>query len=189
MALLIDDDIQIAPEWAPKMMAALDAGCDIVSAPCRMRSEGNLFNIVPLGEPTDIGGLRVVECAWTGLGAVMVARRVFEKLMSEMSIEHYRSTVMPERTSAAMFKSRVEPAKKFFIEAPEDLNVYLLDDRAWSLRCHEAGFKIHAAIDVPTVHDGMTGCFSEEAEKLSRLQAREAARGASKLVGVDGKAI
>lgn len=198
MNLLLDDDVQLPmTEAVPAMMAALDAGCDIVSAPCRMRSEGNLFNIVPLGLPTEMGGLRVVECAWTGLGAVLVSRRVMEKLHADAVAadsrpnplsrgrQTYRSTVMPDRLSAAIFQSSVEPAKQFFLEAPEDLNLYLLDDRVFSLKCHAAGFKIHAAVDVPTLHDGMAGCFSEEQEKLDRSRAR--AEKKVSLLGPDGK--
>lgn len=192
--LLLDDDVQIdPPSWVVQMMAAIDGGCDIVSAPCRMRSDGNLFNIVPLGMPTEIGGVRVVECAWTGLGAVMVQRRVFEKLVAEaLPSERYRSHMKPELTSAAIFRSRVEPARQFFVEAPEDLNLYLLDDRAFSLRCHAAGFKIHAAIDVPTVHDGMSGCFSAELEKLERARERAGSDKRAKpvsLVGPDGRPV
>ncbi len=187
--LLIDDDCQAQAEWLPKMVAALDAGCDIVSAPCRMRSEGNLFNIIPLTEPEEIGGLRVVECAWTGLGVVLVKRRVLEKLSADPDEEHYRSVLMPQRTSAAIFKSRVVPAQKFFVEAPADLSVYVLDDRVFSLKAIAAGFKIHAAIDVPTVHDGMTGCFSEELEKISRLQAQAARAARPGIVGVDGRPV
>jgi hypothetical protein len=185
--LLLDDDVQLpVAEWVVQMMIALECdGCDIVSAPCRMRSEGNLFNIVPTTAPFMLGGLRVVECAWTGLGAVMLKRSALEKLF-EVEPEKYRSHLMPERTSAAIFRSRVEGAKQFFIEAPDDLNLYLLDDRVFSMKAHAAGLKIHAAIDVPTVHDGMAGCFSEELEKLERSRAREAAATRS-LVGADGR--
>ncbi len=195
-ALLLDDDVQIVPsEGALQMIAAIKMGCDIVSAPCRMRSEGNLFNVVPTTEIARVGAVRVVECAWTGLGAVMVHRRVFERmhaLATERSkkpactscgraeLETYRSTVMPKYISAAIFKSRIDPARRFFVEAPLDENVYSLDDKAFSLSAVEAGFKIHAAIDVGTVHDGMTGCFGQELERLQHAQAQV-------LVGADGR--
>jgi hypothetical protein len=204
IAFMLDDDCQIDPLWVSKMLAAIDGGCDIVSAPCRMRSEGNLYNIVPLGEPFDMNGTRVVECAWTGLGAVMATRKVFETLhrlalerskadpcphCKRVDRETYRSTVMPEKVSAAIFKSRVEPARSFFIDSPEGENVYLLDDRAFSLRAHEAGFKIHAAVDVPTTHDGMQGNFAADVEKLQRMQEREANKQRPRLVGADGRPV
>jgi hypothetical protein len=169
VTLLLDDDVQIQDGSIGTMLAAIDGGCDIVSAPCKMRGEG-LFNVVPTSAVLEMGGVRVVECAWTGLGAVLATRRVFEKL-HEVT-EKYRSTLMPERTSAAIFRSRIEPERRLFVEAPADVNTYLLDDRAFSMRAIEAGFKIHAAIDIGTVHDGMAGCFSEELEKLQRAQAR-----------------
>lgn len=201
MNLMIDDDVQVDAGWIPKMMAGIDAGLDIISAPCRMRSEGNLFNVVPTTLPGEVGGLRVVECAWTGLGAVLVSRRVFERLHADAvrkdSLEAtgvpyqrqtYRSQVMPDKISAAIFQSSVQGAKQFFIESPDDLNLYLLDDRVFSLKAHAAGFKIHAAIDVPTCHDGLAGCFSAEMERFDRAR-KEAAAGRPGLVGPDGKRI
>ena len=198
MNLLLDDDVQIGAEWVPKMMAGIDAGLDIISAPCRMRSEGNLFNIVPTTMPEARAGLRVVECAWTGLGAVLVSRRVLEKLHADAvrkdSLEAtgyqrqtYRSQVMPDKISAAIFQSSVQGAKQFFIESPDDLNLYLLDDRVFSLKAHAAGFKIHAAIDVPTCHDGLAGCFSAEMERFDRAREAAATAAQSKLMGPDGK--
>jgi hypothetical protein len=201
--MLLDDDVQVEPLDILKMMEAMDNGCDIVSAPCRMRSEGNLFNIIPVTEPELRGTTRVVECAWTGLGAVMVKRGVFEKLLADAlqrdaggsppgrELETYRSTVMPEKTSVALFKSRIDPATRFFLESPQGENIYSLDDKAFSLRALEAGFKIHAAIDTHTCHDGMRGCFAEAVEALQAAQAaeRSAARQPPRkaLLGPDGR--
>jgi len=202
IALLVDDDVQVEPADVLVMLEAIDNGCDIVTAPCRMRSEGNLFNIIPVTEPELRGTARVVECAWTGLGAVMVARRVFEKLLADAIArdasgsppgrepETYRSTVLPGKTSVALFKSRIDPATRFFLESPAGENIYSLDDKAFSLRALEAGFKIHAAIDVHTCHDGMRGCFSEAVEALAQEQAAAARNASSKrrpLLGPDGK--
>lgn len=202
MALCMDDDVAIAPELFFLMLEAASNGCDIISAPCKMRSEGNLFNVVPTTAPEMKGKARVVECAWTGFGAVLVKRAVWQTLFDRAvqadlcsegddtySIEQqhtYRSTVMPERTSAAFFRSRIEPAKTFDLSAPEGLNVYLLDDRAFSLRAHEAGFKIHACIDIATEHAGLKGCFALDLERFQRSQASQARKA---LVGPDGKAI
>jgi hypothetical protein len=203
--VLVDDDCQVSPTWIPKMVSAIDAGCDIISAPCLLRNHGGAdagtktFNVLPTSEPVEMGGLRVVECAWTGLGAVMVSRQVMERLHAsalEASAkppcptcghkdrQTYQSVLMRERTSAAIYQSSVQPATRFLAGAPDDINIFLLDDRVFSFKAIELGFKIHAAIDVPTVHDGMPGCFSDEVEKLSRLQAREMG-----LVGADGKSI
>jgi hypothetical protein len=205
LALLQDDDVQIEAPWIVKMMGAIDAGCDIVTAPCRMRGGQNLFNIVPVSDPLDMGGVSVIECAWTGLGSVLVHRRVLEKLHADAlerskkppcptcghkDSEAYRSHIMPERTSSAIFRSQVEPARRFFLESPEELNLYLLDDRVFSLKAVEAGFKIHAAIDVPTIHDGMTGCFSAVLAEFERARLEEQQRDQKRrpsLLGADGK--
>jgi Glycosyl transferase family 2 len=191
MAWMLDDDCQVAPEWVPRMLTAIDAGCDIVSAPCKLRdhSHGGAqdfspYNVRPLGKGSVIGGLRVDECDQTGLGSVIVSRRVLEKLHAED--QHYASRLMPGKPSAAIFTSRVEKASNLMGGAPEDLSVYTLDDVVFSLKVRKLGFKIHAAIDVPTCHDGMRGCFSEELEKLERAQRKSVPSG---LVGADGKSI
>lgn len=192
-ALLLDDDVQLGEGW---VVAMLESGLEVVSAPCRMRSEGHLFNVVPTGapffagDPEDLGArgpLRVLQCAWTGLGAVLVRRNVFERLTEVAPADQkYRSVLMPDRTSANLFGSRIDPAGQFDVSRPSGENVFSLDDKAFSLRLHEAGFRIHAAIDVPTVHDGMRGCFAEELEKVERLR-KNATYGKPNLVGPNGE--
>ena len=174
LTLLLDDDVQLPPDGKSllEMIRCIEGGAAIVSAPCRMRSEGGLFNIIPITEPFELGSVRVVECAWTGLGAVLVHRRVLEKLTEDLIAagEGYRSTSCTGRTSAAIFRSIMVPARRLFVEAPAEDQEYLLDDRAFSIRCLDAGFRIHAAIDIATRHDGRDGCFSQELEKLQRAQ-------------------
>jgi hypothetical protein len=188
--LLLDDDCQVAPEWVPRMMRALDApGCDIISAPCLLRDHSHggaqsarLFNIRPMGMLVEMGGLRLLECEQTGLGAVMVNRKVIEALHAADK-PHYASRLMPGHMSAAIFTSQVVKATDLIDTAPEGMHVHTLDDVVFSRKVLKLGFKIHAAIDVPTVHDGMAGCFADEVEKISRLQA------ASRLVDQDGKPV
>lgn len=114
-----------------------------------------------------------------------------EALHNDPKSPPYASRLMSGRISAAIFRSEVTPASELLAGAPADLNVYTLDDVVFSLKARRLGFKIHAAIDVPTVHDGMVGCFSEELERLDR--AREAAAAAKKpalaLVGPDGRPV
>ncbi len=174
--LLLDDDVQVEPEWIPRMMAAIDAGADIISAPCRLRDHAHggaqdwsPFNVIPCGEVLTKGGLRLLECSQTGLGAVMVHRRVLEAL-TELGTR-YASRLMPNLKAADIFTSRVAMASELQEGAPPDLGVYILDDVVFSVKARAAGFRIYAAIDVPTVHDGMRGCFSEELEKLDRARA------------------
>ena len=181
--LLLDDDVQLPDATSIiRMIRIVEAGAAIVSAPCRMRSAGELFNIIPLTEPFELGGARVVECAWTGLGAVLVHRRVFEKLKEDLleKGEGYRSITLKGVTTAAIFRSMMVPARQLFVEAPAEDQEYLLDDRAFSIRALDAGFRIHAAIDVATRHDGRDGCFGDELEKLQRAQR-------SGLVDANGK--
>jgi hypothetical protein len=189
--LLLDDDCQVDRDWIVKMMGAMDEGCDILSAPCRMRdhSHGGAqdwspFNVRPIGEITEVGDLRVDICEWTGLGAVLVKRKVIETLYAADA--KYGSRLMPGNLSAAIFNSRVAPAKELLADAPEELNVHMLDDVVFSLKARKAGFKIHAALDVPTVHDGMVGCFGAELDKLENARRLPAG---PKLVGPDGRPV
>jgi hypothetical protein len=201
IAWLLDDDVQVDVEWFRQMLNAFDAGARIISMPCRMRNEGNLFNVIPMTAPYQLGGLRVVDCAWTGLGSVLIHREVSEKLYKlaaersalapckecgHQARETYQSTAMPQHTSAATFRSEVVPARQLFVEAPADMSVYTLDDKIFSMKTLAAGFKIHAAIDVPTWHRELSGTFGAEMERFDR-ERRQAAERGKKLVGVDGK--
>lgn len=197
LQLCLDDDVQVEPKHFGIMLEAIDNGAAIVTAPCRMRSEGNLFNIIPTTEITQLGKARVVECAWTGFGCVLIHRRVWEKFYEHYkALEEkpackecghkerhlYRSTIVPGARSMDVFRSEVVPARRFFLEAPEEQNEYVLDDRVFSLKALELGFKIHATIDVATKHDGIAGQFSAELERIQNAQKRAAMMG-------DGRAI
>jgi hypothetical protein len=201
LQLWCDDDAWLEPIANPQnVMALIDCiehGCDIVSAPCRMRNVHggpNHFNIDPISEIGTAGQTRVVECTWTGFGAVMVHRRVFEKMYADAiafdagllkdekagrrlrSIEPrtYASQMMPGKIAASLFKTMNIPARLYADDAPEGVAVPSLDDKAFCFRAREAGFKIHAAIDVTTCHDGMVGNFGEELAKMQTAAAEVA---------------
>lgn len=191
--LLLDDDVQIDPGGLLKMVTAIDGGCDIVSAPCRLRDHAHggaqaehAFNVRPIGRHSlmgDVGGVQTLvdECEMTGLGAVLVKRHVLEKLFGG-SLK-YASRLMPDRQSSAIFTSEVSDATALLAGAPADLRVYILDDVVFSMKALKLGFKIHAALGVGTTHDGMHGNFWEEAQRLQKAQAVASSR----LVGADGR--
>lgn len=206
--LALDDDCWLEPALSPvgvlTMLAAIESGVDIVSAPCLMRGLDEMglqrFNIQPVTMSTPIetrGGVRLVECQWSGFGCVMIARHVLEKLHAD-AVKHdadlkinpradveprtYASQVVYEKISASIFHTRNVPASTYMKGAP-DVNVVALDDKAFCLKAREAGFKIHAAIDVTTSHDGMTGNFAEE---MARRQAARAIAEAPAPTGASG---
>jgi hypothetical protein len=189
--LLQDDDVQVDVAWLPKMVAALDAGAEIISAPCRLRDHAHggaqadiAFNVKPIAGPFTIGGLRVYECDLTGLGAVLVTRKVVEALYAAEP-EKYAGRLQPGSKSAPIFKSEVVAANVLVEEADSTL-IYALDDMVFSRKVRALGFKIHAAIDVPTVHEGMAGIFAEE--MVRRMRAAAPPRPpAPMFLGADGK--
>jgi len=213
--LWLDDDCWIEPVGTPTdvmlLIDAIEAGGDIVSAPCRMRNAGaawHPFNVSPSGHPERLGNVRVIECDWTGFGCVAIARRVVQGLYDNARSrdktrqaqidagadpatlpeqELYASAILPGSKTAALFRSRVVPAATYQPDAPSDLGVYILDDKVYSLAARQAGFRIHAAIDVHTSHDGMTGCFADDLENLLREQAAAGAPGAPTSAASDGK--
>jgi len=194
-ALLMDDDVQIVPPaWIVKMVEAVATGeVDVISAPCRMRHHGGegaagLFNILPMaGDTVHVGDLRLLELVWTGLGAVLCSKRVMKALYE--SNEKYASSLLGDQgiKTAAIYGSQVVPGRTYQADCPEELNVYVLDDKVFSLKVRALGFKIHAAIDVPTVHAGMHGCFAEDLEALSRAREMQANAKAPSLLGPDGR--
>lgn len=195
MNLLLDDDVQLVdPRALLRMMKLVAEGADIVSAPCRLRDhshggaqEAQLFNIRPMAAPVEMSGERVVECEQTGLGAVLVPRRTIEKLF-DLEPKKAASKILPGKAMAPIFTSQVEPASSLVEGAPEDLNVYILDDVVFSLKARKAGLKIIAPIDLTTCHDGMVGNFGAELERHAQRQAVAKAKG-SGLVGADGRPV
>jgi hypothetical protein len=203
-----DDDVQLDEEDAMLLIDALDAGCDIVAGPCRMRSEGHMFNVIPITEPVMLTppagrSVRVCEVAWSGFGCVMFKRHVFERLQEDAEgrskkppcptcghhdLQVYRSSAMPGRNTAATFRSEIVAAKELFPDAEPGHNVYLLDDRVFCRKVQRLGFKIHAAVDAHTDHDGLRGCFAEDLEKFARSQARGKTK-ARGLLGPDGRPV
>lgn len=193
VAVWLDDDVQVEAGWIPKMFQAVLSGVDVLSAPCRLRDHtaggsqetANLFNIIPVGMPFERAGLRLLKCQSTGLGCVMISRRAMQKLFDE-SNPKYESRLMPGKKSAPLYRSEVAPAQMLHPQAPSGVNVYMLDDIAFSLACLRVGLEIHAAGDVPTCHDGLPGTFFAAAEKLDRLRA---ARAGKPLLGPDGRPV
>jgi hypothetical protein len=185
--LLLDDDCSIEGASLCKMLAAAEA-CDdltIVSAPCRMRSEGNFFNVTPFTEPYMRGGIRVAESLWTGLGCVLVRRRVFEVLYERYHLLSYRSVTMPGMRAVGLFNSLVYPSEKLDPDAPKGENEFLGDDRAFSIRAGAAGFKIYAAFDTVTDHRGLRGAFGEEYDKKKAADQEAAERDPTVHAGED----
>lgn len=192
--LLLDDDVQIDARWIVRLVEAVGSGCDVLSVPCRLRDHSHggthemtgLFNVRPVGMPVDRYGLRLLECESTGLGAVLVQRKVMERLF-EVD-KKYLSRLMPGRDSAAIFMSSVEPARSLVAAAPPDANVLMLDDMIFSLKLRKENFLIHAAFEASSTHDGMAGCFADEMEKIDRARQRAASR-EKPLLGPDGKPV
>jgi hypothetical protein len=196
--LLLDDDCWMeSPAHLFAMLECMEAegGPAVLSAPCRLRNHSGeaveafgAYNIRPKAmDPIVIGKQRVLACDWTGLGAVLVRRDVMGQLYEKC--DKYAFEGMPGTKVSAIFRSLLVPAKRFQADAPEDLNVYLLDDRAFSVHLGDLGIPIHAAIDVVTFHDGMRGCFGQEIDRFKDRppEPKHEEPEPPKLLGPDGR--
>jgi len=173
--LCIDDDVSIDPDSLLEMIALLDPskGQEVISAPVKMRSEGNLYNICPTSLPDD---KFLAECSWTGLGAVLMTRRVFTDLYRCNQRLRFESQLSPGVTACGLFNSIIVDADEF--GGAPGAGLYLGDDRAFSYRLHEAGNTIYAYVKAKTKHRDLHGCMFDDMTAV--------AKEGSKLVGPNG---
>ena len=148
---MLDDDVSIESTGLHAMVRAETVIC---SAPYKMRTEGGLYDVALTGELFERNGVRLVECAWTGLGAVLIRQDALASLHAAHAELWYQSLAAPGATSCALFNSMIVAMQRVD-PAAADGAWHFSDDRAFSLRAREAGFKIHAAIDVRTNHRGL----------------------------------
>jgi hypothetical protein len=158
-ALLIDDDVQVSPEWITTAAKLLSKKLPVLSAPVRLRGEGTIFNVALTELPWLQDTCRVARTLWTGFGAVLISRDTIDRMHDAFPNLHYESYRYPNQTSCALFKSEV--ASKKVLGADGEGRKFILDDRVWSLRAESLGIPIHATIDVDTCHDGRAGNFGK----------------------------
>jgi hypothetical protein len=174
VGLFLDDDCQVDEKWLPIALSLLSEERGIITAPCRLRGEKTVFNIAPTSPPFEVNGVRLMECSWTGFGCVLISRGVLETMHTRFAKLHYHSHFVPGAMSCGMFRSDIAPRRLLDIaEGDPEGRMYVLDDHIWSLRARASGFRIHATIDVNTVHDGYAGNFG------ATLTAHEAAKASS----------
>src|SRR5271165_4728882 len=158
-----DDDVWTEREdGLDRLLALLDAGADIVSAPAAQRGSGRP-NFIPAGDPIDLslsagisiapfalGPERVVECSVTGFGCVAIRRAVIETMIDACADKWHRSIVFPGFRAWPLFN----PITVQGDPNDPDSRWQLDDDYSWSQRALKAGYRIHAAIDIATLHRG-----------------------------------
>lgn len=166
----LDDDVTLEREdGLDRMLALFDHGADIVSAPAMQRGN-NRENFMRTSEPYALGPERVVDCLVTGFGCVAIRREVIERMVAKYDDSlRCRSIAFPGLKTWAMFNSIIVQDNP---NDPED-RWMLDDDYAWSQLAREAGFKIHAAIDIATDHRGLRCAVGEVYdEKVTREGGR-----------------
>lgn len=176
--VFLDDDVWGEREdCLDRLLALLEAGADIASAPALQRGNGRP-NFIPAGEPIALdtegfaiepfvlGRERVVECSVTGFGCVAIKRAVLERMTKVYENTWNRSIAFPGMKTWGMFNPIIIQG------SPEDPNSrwQLDDDYSWSQRALKAGFRIHAAIDIATLHRGERCAVGEEYDRALREQ-------------------
>jgi len=184
LVLYQDDDISIAGKSILRMIDIMASRPDVgvISAPCKMRQEGHIYNISPTSAPdTD----RLVECFWTGLGSVLVKREVLKTLYARNPRLWFKSQMVPGASSVGLFNSVIGDAAEYEPSAPEGVGIYLGDDRAFSHRLCQAGITIHAYVDAETDHRGLKGNLGADM-KLADEEARRQGQAPVEPVGLVG---
>ena len=171
-----DDDVWTEREdGLDRLLALLDAGADVASAPAVQRGNGRP-NFIAAGEPLalDLAGVtiepfalgaeRVIECSATGFGLVAIKRAVIVRMVAAHESHWHRSIAFPGMKTWPLFNP---------IIVQGDLNDpnsrwQLDDDYSWSQRALKLGFKIHAAIDIATLHRGQRCAVGEDYDKAVR---------------------
>lgn len=147
--LFMDDDARIA---ARSMREMLDLDMPVLSAPVQMRTESRAPNVAWNGQPvTHPNGLQTLDCAVTGLGAVLVRRDAMERIWEHYQHLHYRSPYDGKRT-LALFSSTLVPAVELNPEDTSGENILQGDDLIFSWRIRQAGLKIRAYMQATTQH-------------------------------------
>ena len=157
---LVDDDVTLThPEELVRMIGV---DCDVLAAPYLNRHTKNFFTI-PVGDIERRGEVRIVETATVTLGATLVRRHVFEQMHADDRFAdlRYDAVRTPGGKACALFQPGVMSAK-LLGDILSPARVYCGEDKMFCVRAHEAGFKLHASIDVETNHRGLVGCLADE---------------------------
>lgn len=179
--LMQDDDVMIDGD---SILDMLKCEQGVVSAPCRMRSDGFLFNVVPITEPEGANGVLLAHTLWTGLGCVLVRREIIEAMCVEFEALHYKSQILPGKRSIALFNSLLVPCSELEEGGSSEENDFLGDDRAFSVRLRSMAIPIWASLDARTIHRGIKGCMGDE---LRARGAISTPRRAGRILGPDGQ--
>lgn len=160
----LDDDVVLErDDGLDRMLALFDCGAQIVSAPATQRGNGR-ENFIRCSDPYALGRERVVDCIVTGFGCVAIKRPILELMTRKYASLRCRSIAFPGLPTWGMFNSIIVQDDP---KDPED-RWMLDDDYAWSQLARDAGFRIHAAIDIATVHRGLRCAVGEEYDRQLR---------------------
>lgn len=132
--MMRDDDVWPDAQTVARMIAATEQGAAAVVAPYKVRDEDR-FDVVLEADGT---------FRWAGVGCMMVARRVLERLW----LEHY-----DELHHVHQGTSLVAIFRDLFAERDDGVQL-LHDDHAFWYRVRAAGFAVEVLDDVEVLHAG-----------------------------------
>ena len=162
----LDDDARVEARTIRDMLS-LDL--PVLAAPVQMRGGQGMPNVKIIAPPVaHANGLQTVECAWLGLGCVLMRMDAVDRVWEHFSHMHYRSPADGKR-SLHLFGSTLVPVKELDPDDTTDDNVLLGDDLIFSYRMRQAGLTLRALVQAVTQHADLPRyCLAEDERFFKR---------------------
>lgn len=170
--MFIDDDMAFPPDLITKLM---DCDVDIVAVPYRKKMNDPLYNFRFFGEVVQSKeNPALIEVYDIATGLMLVKHHVFEKLKDhvEWVLEYGQDDKV-----GMFFRHQVVEYEHAEGAGEKGGKAYMSEDLHFCRLAREAGFKIWAYVDAPTIHYGTMGFGGNYADVLEQVMPNEKFRG------------
>jgi hypothetical protein len=160
VALLMDDDGTVDSSWIAKVLPLIDR-YPVLSFPQLLRPKFDRYNVMLADEKICERGIRLQRCILTGLGAVLLAREVVQKMADAAPMY---DSVDPNLPSPMIFSSMIVAKERIPFLDGKGVTPFTIatDDIVFSLQCQSP---IYAVVDAVTTHGGYRGCLGEQLDR------------------------